>query len=302
MDRAYHNPFVTPHTPFAAAWESLPTVIRNPLNYLVRMTYIVSVEAMTVLMHAIPAKLTWLWRLHVERNIQSMVVLGTVDKVTKAAYLYQQSPLKVTTGEKIRPVLTCHGDYGDPSNLLPQANLAQKAGLPTFSLYMPIIHVEAEHDHNVALLEAAIEKIKSLIQSKGGIFDGVLMIGHSSGGILAAKLQFVDSSDPSTVPSIRATCAIGSRLNSIIDDDCKEVIIRKIVREVHSKIQQKPDLPLVQIVGQEDWNAPQEVMMVRRGPDCHSVPGMHLSCLYQPETMEYVAKFLVDYQAGRAAS
>lgn len=295
MHKATYNPFITNDSPFAATWESVPANIRTPLNSLTRLTYIVAVEAVTVLIHVLPAKITWLWRLYVSEEIQSMVVLGTVEKTTKAAYLYQHSPLKIDSGKKIRPVLTCHGDHGDPSNLLPYNDLAKNCKLPTFSLYLPNAHIEEEHAHNIALLKAAIEKIKETIQNKGGIFDGTLVIGHSKGGILAAKLQFVDDADESPTPLIRATCAIGSRLNSVTDEDCENSLLRSIVKKIYEEIQRKTALPLTQLVGKEDWNAPQEAMMVRRGTTCHSVPGMHLSCLYQRDTIAGARQFCSDF-------
>jgi hypothetical protein len=56
-----------------------------------------------------------------------------------------------------------------------------------------------------------------------------------------------------------------------------------------------PELPIMQIVAEEDWNASRESMAVRPHDHCHIVPGMHLSGLFVNETRRHFSDFLDEF-------
>ena len=269
----------------------LPEDVAASLNSFCRDVHIVAMEVFAEIRYVIPASLAWLCRKYWTNDIKTIQLRHTIGTVERVAYLNIHGKLNITPGQSVSPVLFCHGDYGHPFTLLHLIDLSLERQLPTFSFYEPLAHKD-EYDFERALFDAAIEKIKELVQQDGGTFVGVYGVGHSKGAIMLAEKQFVR--DPvHNITDITATCAIGGRLGAIEGDTSTTYQpLIDLARSIYAAIQANPLLPLTQIVGRYDWNAPQAAMMVRPGHTCYSVGGSHLSCLYTPETIQHVAAFL----------
>lgn len=262
--------------------------VSSPKNSLLK---ILATESFAVLRHVLPASISWIWRKSITQDIRTIPLQVTIEKVTKVAYLNIHGTLSsMQKNQKITPVLLCHGDFGHPYSMLHLSDLAQKKGLPTFSLYIPDIHKNTDNEMHDLILRKAIDKIEELVRTKKGEFLGILGTGHSKGAILLAQRQFVVLDT-----RIKAVCSIAGRLNAEGKEDGEHEGLRKLVKKIYQAIIRNPHLPLVQIVPKEDWNAPQESMVARPNDHAYSVPGMHLSGLYSRETKDLFSGFLEEF-------
>jgi hypothetical protein len=254
-----------------------PLTIPHKINVI----DIIATEAKAALRYVLPSMITWIWRKYICHEIQTIPLQATIDKVTKVAYLNIHGNIK---DKNASPVLFSHGDHSHPCTLLHLADIAQKAGQPTFSLYIPGVDNNEHVAFHDALLKQAIDQIESLAKDK---FIGILGVGHSKGAILLAQREFV-----ALDPRIKATCSIAGRLNILNESDTPDKDLITIVKTIYEGILKHPEKPLMQIIPREDWNAPYEAMAVRPHQYCYLVPGMHLSGLYSPETREHFSQLL----------
>lgn len=280
--------FPSNNLPIASTWTTLPLRITSFFNKSAEITHIFAIEAYATIRHILPASITWCFRKYILHEIKTITLRVTIGKETKVAYLniHGKSPL-IKTNKKIYPVLLVHGDYGHPFSMLKLADIAQKRGFTTFSLYLPGELNDQGYELHHDLLKKAVDQIEDYILSKNGIFRGILGAGHSSGGILLAERQSVDLDQ-----RIKGTCAIAGRLNISDETECADGVLKSKIKAIYQGIVKHPELPLMQIVPKQDWNAPQKSMTVRPQTYCYSVPGMHLSGLYTKETQRYFTKFL----------
>lgn len=239
----------------------------------------------TTVRHVIPAAVTWVWLEYVRGEIKAITLRATINKTQEVAYLYIHGSMK---GKKQTPVLLTHGDYGHPFTTLHLARLAQKEGRAVFSLYIPNAHRPSNVLIHSELLSQAIDNVEGLLRER--TFEGLVVAGHSKGGIIAAHQQFTMKNH-----KIKATCSIAGRLNVIENIECPNDVLRRNIRKTYKAIQKQWNLPLMQIVPKHDENAPRSAMTVRLNQDCHLVPGMHLSGLYQQETSKYFLSFLKKF-------
>lgn len=257
----------------------------------IRKVSIIAIEASAILKHVIPATVTWYIRKYFMNQIQTIPLQVKVGEATKLAYLHiHTNNILIQKGENISPILLTHGDFSHPYTMLPLADIAQKEGFLTFSLHLPG-ELHGQHYHlSQEILQKAIDHIEDLIVSKEGIFAGLLGTGHSSGGILLSDRQFV-----ALDKRVKATCAIASRLNISDERECHDGILKTGIKAIYNGIVNYPELPLMQIIPRDDWNAPQQSMAVRLGLHQYSVPGMHLSGLYTCETRKYFTRFIKEF-------
>lgn len=261
------------------------------LSSVSSLARVILTEAYANFRHVLPNFFRWTWRKYVKGEMTSFRLQFTAREVTKVAYLTLHSNLsQIREGQTIKPVLFCHGDHSHPSTLLHLIDKAQEKRLFTCSLFIPGIYCNEEHNLFNGILKETIDKIEALVRSQQGIFEGLLGVGHSKGSILLAYKQFVDLD-----PRLKATCAIGGRLNAPEDSSCQNRHLRELVRAIYHSLTQYPTLPLVQIIPQEDWHASYESMAVRPHNRCYSVPGMHLSGLYTAETSRHFIQFLEEF-------
>lgn len=251
---------------------------------------ILATESYANLRYILPACVKWAWQKYVKNEIHTLAFDVTVGNVTKVAYLNIHGTLPERQEMKVFPVILSHGDFSHPFTMLHLADLAKKKGLPTFSIYIPGVHNNENHALHNAVLEKSIEKIQGIIQPLG-VFGGALCAGHSKGAIMLAEQQFVNLDT-----RIKAVCAIGGRLNIPDDQDVEDPFLIPIVKGIYQGIMSHPELPIMQIVAEEDWNASRESMMVRPHDHGYIVPGMHLSGLFVNETRHHFSAFLDEFK------
>ena len=208
-------------------WNNLATHTTYYLSKLATTFYIVGIETYANLRYVLPFSLTWIWRRYVTQEITYFSIQVTMRNVTRVAYLYIHDTLSQNQ-QTAKPILFAHGDYGLPSTLLHFADQAAEKRAFVFSLYVPCIHDNTEHDINIALHKEAIDKIESLLEKK---FSGILGVGHSKGAIFLAHRQFVNLD-----PRIKATFLVGARLYAPDESSCPNVSLRNLVRTIYQGI------------------------------------------------------------------
>ena len=228
-------------------------------------------------LNVLPNAIRWLYRTKISRQITSFPLKTTIDKTSKVATLYLHGLQKKST----QPLLLLHGDHGHPYTMLHLADAAAKNYSGTiFSLYMP--SEKGYSDISRSLLEQAIEKIELMVKSKEGSFSKIVTLGHSKGAIQAAHQAFVEKDE-----RIKSVISIAGRLKNTqsLDKACHE-ILQPTVNEIAQAIITNPDLPLYQIVAENDWCVPLDASRVNLKNSC-VVPGAgHLNVLYRHETIE----------------
>jgi hypothetical protein len=251
---------------------------------------ILIIEIYATVRYIIPSSIRWIWRVHVSKEIKSIEIKACIGKVTKVAYLYIHKEF-FEFYKAPYSILLMHGDYGHPFTMLHLADLARTKKIPTFSLYIPNVHNNADFVFHSELAKQAIDKIENIYQSQNAKFSGVLSIGHSKGAILSAHRQFVDFDS-----RIKATCAIAARLNIPIQENCSDHVLTAIVKPIYEGIFKNLQLLIMQIIPKHDWNASYQSMAVRPKQHCYLVPGMHLSGLYSYKTQKCFTLFLDHFQ------
>lgn len=241
--------------------------------------------------YVIPNAFKWCYQRYWTKTIQSFPLKNTVDKTAKVgATLYQHGNLDEQLVKENHAILLLHGDNGGhPFSTLPLAEVAQKTKRgPVFSIYLSYDDKNPEKHHQ--LLRQAIDKIVELIEGKGFHFSGITLAGHSKGGIVGAEAAFVHKDK-----RIEKVISVAGRLNDFDDVPCNPAI-REAVRTVYKAIIDNPKIPLYQIVGDKDWNAPLKATAVRNAEDprfCRVVKGAyHLDLVYKPETKDAFKAFL----------
>lgn len=261
------------------------------LKEAINIVDIVTTEAYATLKYVLPASLTWVWRKYITNEIKTISLQVTLEKVSKVAYLNLHGNYSQIKNDKdLLPILLTHGDYGHPYSMLHLADIAQKEGLPVFSLYIPGVENNKQFGIHNSLLKQAIDKIESIIKDNHGEFSSILGVGHSKGAILLAHRQFVDLDS-----RIKATCSIAGRLNVPKKNDCSDQALKPIVKSIYEGILKNSELPIMQIIPKDDWNASYESMAVRPHKYCYTVPGKHLSGLYTRETKTHFVGFLEKF-------
>lgn len=254
---------------------------------------IVSTEAYATLRYVVPASITWVWRKYITNEIKTIPIEITVDKVKKVAYLNIHGNFsQIKNSQDVYSVLLGHGDYGHPYTILHLADIAQKEGRSTFSLYIPGIENNKDFSLHGQFIKQAIDKIESFVKDGCGCFNGVLGVGHSKFAIIFAQRQYVviDS-------RIKGMCSVAGRLNIPNEEDRSDLLLKTIIRAIYQGILRNPESPIMQIIPKDDWNAAYEAMAVRPHEYCYTVPGMHLSGLYKKETRIYFTDFLNTFSS-----
>ena len=242
-------------------------------------------EAFCTLTCVLPNSLKWCYKTCFANQITSYPLKSTIDKTSSTAYLYLHG--RIDASNKTPALVLVHGDHGHPFTMLHLAEIAQKnGGGRVFSLYMP--YDRGHSPLSQALFSQGIDKIESLIEESGGTLNGLIAAGHSKGAIQSAYSPFVEND-----ARIKTVISIAGRLRVVPGVPCDEEL-KPTVDAVYQGIQEHPQIPLYQIVAEEDWNAPLEATAVRRDAvHCTVVPdAMHLNVLYKPETLQKFAAIL----------
>jgi len=209
------------------------------------------------------------------------------EKTQSVAKLFLYAPLKLKKNEHCTPVVFLHGDYGYPFTLHHLARLAaNQPSRPIYNLYMPHIHRDADFKEQGAFIDRVISGIEKDVKDQGGIFDGVLAVGHSKGAMLLISRQFSAVENP----KILRTFAVGGPIRDV--DNCFSDELKKALNDTLIRIQQYTKRKFFQVIPKNDWSSPFKAMAVRSHEHCYVVPGMHLSGLYSSETTMLFKKFL----------
>lgn len=259
----------------------------NLISKETNLASIITTESYATFRHVLPSAIAWIWRKIITNEIETIELR---DDTNHVAYLNIHGKISSFENRKITPVIFNHGDHGHPFSMLHLADIAESKGMPTFSLYIPDVENDERFANHNQFLKQAIDKIETIIQKNDGVFDGILGVGHSKGAILLSMRLFVDLD-----PRLKAICSIAGRLNIIEENDIPSEALTNIIKKIYNCIVSNPEKPLFQIVPKDDWNAPQTAMKVRPNKYCFTVPGMHLSGLFQDETKKYFKNYISEF-------
>jgi predicted esterase len=273
-----------------ASFNFIPAV-RQSSRKIWQLVKILVIETFATLRYVLPAALVWLIREKYTKAFSIYSFSLSIEGIQTKARLYQHGPLAVEENKHYQPILFIHGDYGHPFTLVHLADIANShSKTPVFSLYIPSIHQDKLFLQQAALIDRIIDKMESLIVERKGIFNGVFAVGHSKGAMLLAQKQF----DSEASKKIAKTFSIAGPLNADDQYHCFQEPLKSIFAKVHQKILLHKERKIIQVIPENDWIAPYEVMAVRPEEHCYTVPGMHLSGLYSKKTAELFKSFLAQ--------
>lgn len=228
-----------------------------------------------------PCMLKWFYRLKIKRDI---IPIPLKNSLGKKGTLYQHSPL-TTENRGAQAILILHGRYSHPFVMLHLCDLAKEAQMgPVFSLY--VNYGEVEHDPHRLIIKQAVDFIETTFSPKG-----IILAGHSLGGLEAAYQAFVEKDR-----RIQSVISIAGRLKVVetVPNPCRESL-RPTVNKVYQAIQAQPEIPLFQIVAGIDWNSPLESTLVRKDEGFYSIveDAMHFNILFHPDMHKKFVEYLI---------
>lgn len=238
----------------------------------------------TDLLYLFPAIINWYYHRYIKRDIISFSLTSPSGK---KATLYQHGKLK-SANRKYPAILILHGVYSHPIVMLHLAKMAQKTKLGlVFSL--DVSYDEGNFDIHRSLLKQAVDLIEKLMREKDS-FRGIVMVGHSMGAIEAVYLAFVKNDR-----RILSVISIAGRLKLVesIVNPCRETL-KPTLFEIFDCVQANPELPLYQIVGRDDWNAPLESTLIRDKEDYYHIveDAMHFNILFHKDVRKKLPEYL----------
>lgn len=238
--------------------------------------------------YIIPSFLRWFYHTKIRKDI---TVIPLKDDFGKKAFLYQHGKIGNEKGKDIA-TLILHGLYGHPAVMLHLAEMAQEVDIgPVFSLLIDYDKDKPEtHRH---LIRKAINTIQSLTRDQ---LKGIILTGHSMGGVEAAYSAFVEKNK-----HVLAVISIAGRLKVVEEEcvGCSEALkasLHKIEEGIHSL----PDFPLFQIVGEKDWSASLKSTLIRHDENCSYIimNAKHLNLLFFKEMKVKFPEFLKAIKKG----
>jgi hypothetical protein len=270
-----------------ALHQYLPEQVSQKLAKAHWIARVVFMEVYADFRHVIPLGLRWLYQRTVSQGISAYPLRASADKAAATASLYLHGALDVAKDQEVKPVLLVHGDYSHPFTLLHLAELAKReTPSPVFSLFIPGLQQHDRAEEHSHLIELAITKIQEMVKTEKGVFRGVIGVAHSRGTLHFAHRLLVRQDK-----RIDSVFAVGGRFHIPEEDTTCAESWKPFVRQISEAIQRKgKEPPLLSIIPEDDWNAPEEAMS--KGLTHRHVSGSHLSGLYQPETSAHFLQFL----------
>lgn len=234
------------------------------LSEFARKTSVIGSETFAVLAYVVPSWISWTWRVYSECTIKEEIITGLFFH---------------TQGQKQKPVLLfLHGDHSHPATLLPILDSCEE-----YTCYS--IHLSYNDDipelHR-KVLDCALELITKKHED-----SSIILVGHSKGAIESSYAAFVKEDE-----RIRAVISIAGRLALPLGDESCGNDLRPTISKIQEAIEKRYDIPLYQIVAENDWNAPLKATRVR--PDTAAIinNAYHLNILYFNETCARLHEFL----------
>lgn len=249
---------------------------------LIRKKSIILRETFATLSGVIPNSLLWFYK----RKLSKGISCTRIDHPhRRPAYLYRHRTLQKETNTPV--LLLLHGYNSHPSTLLHFAEAAAESyDGEIFSLQLPYDDIKPEA--HKFLVTKALDEIFNLFSQRHKNFNGVIAAGHSRGAIELCYQAYIAGEQ-----RIKGIISIAGRLR-IVESHDKQCVdaLKPYIHKIHEAIQQKPEIPLYQIIAEMDWNAPLEETQVRKLTS-HIVPNaLHLNVLFHQETIHKFKEFL----------
>lgn len=264
--------------------------IPESVKTLGRNIHLFCIEFFATFTSVLPNCVKWYYHVHVTGEIIPHPVKYRVPNgKTYTAILYLHG--KIQPGS--RAVLHAHGDLSFPATMLNLAKIAQKQNVGSvFSL--GISYNDNKSEIHRALLKKGMEKIKTLLNV------GVVQLtgcGHSKGAIEFAYYSFCDQDNQVPGIKIEKLISVAGRLR-VMNPNSNEChpVLTKMLAPIYPAVQANTDIPLYQIFGDKDWNAPRGAMEIRPGPETSfPIPNeSHLSVVYARATQDRYASLLAS--------
>ncbi|MBA2368799.1 MAG: hypothetical protein H0V82_07225 [Candidatus Protochlamydia sp.] len=238
----------------------------------------------TDIRYLLPCVLTWFYHRKIKKDIFLFKLKNPHSG--KKASLYQHGKWKITNPQSI---LILHGLYSHPCVMQHLAKVAQKANIGSvFSLY--VRYEETNLNSHRFLINQAINSIEKMQLDQGYPFKGIILVGHSMGAIEASYIAFVENNK-----KILSVISIAGRLKVVesVYRPCRESL-KDALNKINKGVQSNPSLPLYQIVGQRDWNAPLKSTVIRKKEGCYRImeEGMHFNILFHQDIYSTLSEFL----------
>lgn len=233
-----------------------------------------------------PYIVKWFYCLKIKKNLSYFQLK---DVFGNKATLYQHNEWESGKRED-QAILILHGLYAHPLVILPLIDTAKATETgPVFSLH--VTYNEANFDVHRSFIEQAIDHIEKMSHENKSPLKGIVMAGHSMGAIESAYRAFVEIDlRISSVISIAGRLKVVESINSPCSD-----FLRPSIDKIYKGVKNLPLIPLYQIVGRDDWNAPLESTLIRDEDKeyYHIIEGaMHFDILFHKETHLKFFEFL----------
>jgi len=219
--------------------------------------------------------------------------------LTRTLFLYKAGHTKNFNFHGLNPqrilnpskpaILFLHGDRHNQSGVIPLAKYLRNADVGAiFTVNLEYDELHPEH-HRQQLIERILE-IKALYAQEE---LSLILVGHSKGAIEAAYLAFCEDRTPGV--KIEKIISIAGRLKVVTSSfrSCHQNLV-PLVHTVYRAIRRNFTVPLYNIAGDFDWNAPLEAMIVNNSrKHAYIAPNQsHMSILFAEETHKKVLEFI----------
>lgn len=233
--------------------------------------------------YVFPFFIKWLYHVHIKKDIEAFPLKNHSGK---KATLYRHHNIDKAQNDKNKALFILHGMYGHPAVMqgFAEAGLESNIG-PVFSFY--VAYDEEDLSAHRSLIKMALDTIENIVKEEKGACEGIVLAGHSMGGIEAANTAFVEKDQ-----RVKAVIALASRLQ-LSDGNDIHGPLEASIRNIYESIESMPDYPLFQILGEKDWCVPVDSLVPRKNNSAYIVKnGKHLNILFKKETLSKFREFL----------
>lgn len=236
-------------------------------------------------LYLVPCMMRWLYHRYIKRDITAYPLKNSTGH---KATLFQHGEWR-RERKSNTPILIMHGVFSHPIVMLHLAKMAQETHIgPIFTL--DVSYDESNFDPHRSLIKQALDLIETLSLEKEGCSEGIILVGHSMGAIEAVYRAFVMKDT-----RIKAIISIAGRLKLIetASNPCR-ASLKPTLYEIDECVIAQPDIPLYQIVGGRDWNAPIESMVIRKEEGYYHIVenAMHFNILFYKDVHDKFTEFL----------
>jgi hypothetical protein len=236
--------------------------------------------------YVLPSFVKWLYLLYIKKKI---VPFSLKSPSGKKAILYLHSDkTRINNSKEKIPILILHGMHGHPAVMLDLVKSIPKDRYgPIFNFYIKY-EIEDLDAHRV-LIRQALDYIEKFVKKKYGDLKGIVVAGHSMGGIESANMAFVEKDK-----RLLSVISIAGRLHLLEGEDIGSKSLESSINAIYKEIQSMPDFPLFQIVGDKDWCIPLESIVDRKNMESIFIikKASHLNLLFKKQAHFKFNEFL----------